>query len=579
MPIKRLSLTANHYAGHYDPTSGSQNLKNEDVPVSENMRVSSIGGRSMRLGATKKITGGDGFPILSIGSFPMHDVLFYHAYGSVQQVADVDTDQFSQLAIYVANSTSQGYFHPYGKQMFFVSPDHPFSRIVVSKLAADCLTAAVTATVRAGDGSIFAVTSGDNPSTLNFINGDVTSITGISGDDLTIDASGNDHFSGEIVSQTFQPSGAPKGTCISDLEGSLLVGGNPNNPKIIYFSAAETAANPEYIYDFSANGAGSHQMPSDVTALFKGTGVVLIGMKRGISYAYGFDADSGGLRTRDLTYEHGVPNAYCITQLGPRYYVFTGKRVLPVVVDAGAAAIVDDPTNPFAAFDYRVRGELDQADADQSSSFIHADPTANELHVTYFVNGLSRTLVWDGDTGKWVSKDNTNYSCKTMHLGRCYAGSNSDERIYLTNDGLTDDGVPVASRMLTKTFSIPGASSTFRKFSFSGFLSPTGQFTLRVYIDGVFDFERVITAEDMIAAGLMSTTSGRPIGSGTIGAVTVGSGGNTASIYAFTYPITLKHRAKDMQIEFEVTEEGSFLEITESRLDLETSGNLLLTSQ
>lgn len=574
-PIRRIIETAEHFGGTLNTKSGADNLRNEQVPLSENMRVNPEGGRYGRPGFTKKYGTGSGSKVDTIFTHEMHDVMFRKTGTAIEQ----STDGITWYDIGVTRTASEReFFFAFGKDVFACNKTDSFLRIMVSTLDGAVADSDTEIDLRAGDGGFFD----SSGAAVIYVNGDEIDYNGITTDQLqsvTNIASGG-HVSGSIVTQTSTPADGPKGSCAATFERRAIVGGVSANPNALFYSAPQDEGNPQFIYDYQGNGSSSVKTESDVTALHSGDSVMLIGMKKGMAYAYGFDINLGHLMIRPLTQVEGVPNAFCMTQLGGRYYVFTGKRVLPVAVQGGQAAILDDPNTPFAAFDFPIRGILDNADEDQSMSFIHSDPTLNELTISVIVNGISNELVWDGDSAKWQSKDTgKTFACKTNFKGRVYAGDDSNHNVYIDNEGTTDDGIAINHRMLTKVWKYQGKAISGRKFTFSGKLSALGEFAFRTYLDGVLAGTENITATDLIDRGLMDTAAGEPLGGGTVGPHTLGSSGSTPEVFPFTYPYTMKLKGESLQMGFESFDEGTGISIDDAELVLETSSKSRLPSQ
>lgn len=568
---KRLTEQAQNYSGALDTKSNPQALKNEDVAVSENMRIEPTGGRFTRKGFLMKASLGTSAKVDTMETMDMFDVLFAKSDSKIKQ--SVDGVTWYDIGL-TRTSSEREAMHPYGKNMYATNQTDAFTRIAVTTLAADISAGATSFSTRGGDGVNFSTGTW-------YIDGEAITVTGLSTDAATCNATSSAHSAGAIVTQTSTPSGAPSGSCITDFKSRLIVGGVKSNPKTIYYSGTETTANPEFAYDFTANGAGSREAPSDITALLSGNNICLIGMKKGIDFAFDFNVDTGGLETRPLTSEQGIPNAFCLAQLGPRFYAFTtGNRVLPIVAENGAAAILDDPNNPFASFDYRMRGILDEADTDQTLSFIHADPVKNELSVVPLLTGITHELIWDGDSAKWVSDDTgKNFSCKANFLKQVYAGSDSTDSVYLDEGALTDDTIPIFHRIVSKEYHRGGLVNKYIRFTFSGLLSALGEFTFRVYLDHTLHAAKLITAQDLVTAGLMTFSSGTPIGRGAIGAKAIGSSGVDTEGFDFTYPYFLVMTGQSVQFEWEVNNEGTGFQLNDSFLEYETPNIHLLPSQ
>lgn len=571
MSIKKYSVTATSYGYGLDVSSGSENLPPEAVTVATNVRYNRNGGVFTRLGFESKASAiGSSAKVDTIFTHKPHNVMFMKSGTSIYQ----SLDGISWYSIGVTRTASErDFFYSYGKDVFVTNKTDAFLRIAVSTLTNAITGGSVTIDVRAGDGPSFT-----NGSDIVFIEGDSINYTATSSDQLTtvtnISAS---HAAGTIITQTSTPSGAPKGTCIADLEGSLLVGGVSAFPFILYYSAPSTLSDPQFAYDFSANGAGTKKMPADITALGSVSGGVLIGMKKGIHYADQFQIDTGALITRPLTETHGMTNAFCFAQGDNKTYAHTNtKRVLPIISDADGVRIIDDQSSERNNIDYPVRSFLTSIDAEQDLSFSHYDPVSAEVTYSVFKDGISQELVYNEDLGKWSIDVGQTFGCKTNFKDRVYAGSDSTDTVFLANEGTTDDGITILHRILSPLYTVDDkrVTSDYLKFTFGGLLSGVGAFTFRIYVNGALAETVDVTAEDLQAKNLMSLASGVPLGGGTIGAHTIGSSGSTPEVYPFTFPFELFLSGEQIQFEWEINDEGCSFELRDSRLDAEHSGEL-----
>lgn len=567
-----------NYAGGLDLTSGPENLAPEQLTVAENVRFSKAGGCYTRLGFEQKADVGTSAKVDTIFTMPEYDVMFCKSGTKILQSLNGTT--WYDIGV-TRTASEREFFYAYGKSVFATNKTDSFLRIAVSTLATSITGASTDIVVRTGDGSNFT-----NGAAVIYIEGDEIDYNGVTTDTLgsvtNISAS---HAAGTIITQTSTPSGAPKGSCISELDGSLLVGGVSADPNVIHFSAPATEANPEFIYDFSANGAGKKRMPEAVNNLTKAAGIVVVGMDEGIDYAYAFDIDTGALLTRNLTKSHGIPNAFAVAYIeNNTFAVYTGRRILLVVADADGVRIIDDPFKPKSAFDYAVRKRLQELDDDQALSFVHFDPTQRELSASVLKSSIAQELIANIDLGTWSIDTGKPFSCKTNFKFRVYVGADDDDKIYLENEGTTDNTQPIPHRIVSPIYTQDDKriSSDYLSFLFGGLINATGSFTLRIYVNGVLAITEEIAATDMISAGLMSLSTGVPIGSGTVGAETIGSSGTTPEAYAFTYPLEFLLSGERFQVEWEIYQagdEGTSLELRDSRLDAETSGDLYLPGQ
>lgn len=406
--------------------------------------------------------------------------------------------------------------------------------------------------------------------------GKMLTYTGLSGDDLTgARVQSGTYGAGLAITQSYDPAGAKKGTCIYDLDEKILTAGVPGYEDILYYSATSDDSQPELATDFVNYDAGGKRMPSKITCLAGGSGVVLIGLKRGIHFAHSFDIATGALVTRRVTGNYGVPNAHCIVYMDPYYYVFTGKRILQIAADRNGVQMIEPtPDNPFPPFDFGIQSFLQDCDEDQTFAYGYHDPEMNTLIFNVIIEGLGYEVVYDNNNKVWVSVDiGKPFGCRTSWRGRSWAGNAVNGKVYLDDEGLSDDENEINSRILTGEFSYNDgeAEIDFTDFFHTGLLSPLGEFTMRMYVNGKKQWEELITADRLIELGLMSVESGTPIGGGSIGAKSFGHGGDTPDVYNYDMPRTLLDVGLRAQFEFEVNRAGTQWGLSSSKLIGETN--------
>lgn len=577
MPSTQYSISAKHYSSGLDLKSGPENLPPEALTVAQNVRFNREGGVFTRKGFDQKADIGTSAKIDTIETTSFHNVMFLKSGTKVEQ--SVDGATWYDIGL-TRTAASRDTIFEFDKNVYVTNDVDAFTRISVTTANGAIGGSDTEINLRAGDGEEFAASG------KVYINGDEVDYSGKNADQLTgVTNLASAHATLSIITQTSSITGTavtgvdPNGKCMAELEGVALVGGVAETPSTIILSAAANSEDPQFFYDFSGNGASFELMSSKVNALHNALGIVVIGMEKGIEYAYAFDVDSGQLLTRNLSKTLGVPNAFCICDAEDVIYVFTGKRIIPIMADENGVRIIDDPENPF---DYPVQAFLDGADDDQSLSFCHYDPVLKELSVSIIESGISKELIYNKAIGAWSIDVGKPVACKTNFDGRVWMGSDNDDKVYLDRELTTDDSISIHHRIVTPIYVVDDrrVSSDYLKFTFGGLLSGAGEFVFRVFVNGVqVGADEIITASSLIDSGLMSTATGTPIGGGNIGGEVIGSGGSETEAFRFTFPYEMLESGEQIQFEFEILDEGTQFELRDSRLDAETVNFLYLPKQ
>ncbi|MEO5366371.1 MAG: hypothetical protein H7831_08460 [Magnetococcus sp. WYHC-3] len=540
-----------------------------------NVRFTRDGGVSNRLGFEEKADLATSAKIDDIIKLPtLGGIMFAKSGTGIFQSVNGSTWYTVGLT---RTAAAREFLYSHEKDVFATNGTDNYTRIACSKVTTTFADTDVEITV--DDIAQFAISG------TVYIDGDAIGYTGVSGSKFTgvtgIVAGG--HAAGAIVTQTSSPSGAPNGTWIAELEGSAIVG----NGATVYVSNPATKWEPELFYDFSlTTGGTSKRIDSDTTAGVAGLGAVLIGTKRGMDIATGFQADAGGLLIRTLSKVHPIPNARCLCEGEREFYALTDAgRILPIMnLDTGFQ-VVDDPNNPRNNLDFPVQKYIreNKDPDDNSQNFIHYDPASRELTVCLLLTtGITAEFVLQRDLGAWSLDTTKTFSCKTNFKDRVYCGSDSTGKIYLDNEGVTDAGTVITSRIVTGKLRLgrKGVTGDYLLLKSGGLLNATGEFYQRIYINsGSTPLEELITADALQSDGNMDVTTGVPVGSGTVGAETIGTAGETVDAYRFDLPYEILFSAEEIQLEWEIygdTASGTQFELRYFDFSGETEAALIV---
>jgi len=558
-----------------DRTSGVENLPPTTLYLAENMRFNREGGVYTRDGIEKTATIGTSAKIDNMVTQAEFDAMFLKSGTGIYQ--SLDGENWYSIGV-TRTASERDRFHYHDLDVFATNQTDAYLHIACSVATVAIADTDTEITVKnidqfsAGGGTVYIRGDSITYTGTNTGNKQLTGVTGI--------ASGG-HPVGSLITETATPSGAPKGSAIAELEGSCLVGGTLDKPAVVYYGDAATLANPELFYAFSGGASGSKLTSSSVTAIKESAGVAIIGMKKGIDYAYGFDTTTNALLTRSLSRSKGIPNQECITIVDDLIVAYTGGNVIAISasVDTGAQ-IIEDKSDPRNNYDYEIAGELVMADEDQSGSYIEYDDKRREVTLSCSVNGTVKKYVKNKDTGAWTIDSGKPFGCVTYLNGQKYAGSASSDSVYKDNTGTTDDDIPIFHRMLTGITSIDQELMTSENLMdvFGGLISGAGSFTHRIYVDGNKFYDKEFDSVYLQENGYMDVSAGVPIGAGEIGAETIGFGNTSPDTFRFTLPIEILLTGERIQREWEIFSQGTQFELRKSRLVSETEGELELTN-
>lgn len=565
-----------------DQTSGPESLgpvankpDTVRVLVAENCRATREGGLRTRNGFEQKADLTLSAAVDDLETHPQFDALFCKSGTKIQHSLDGETFYDTGLTQTASEKT---FLFSFRKDLFAINQTDSGIRLALSTVAV-VNDAGNELTVRAGDIEQFV-----SPAGTAYAHGIAVTYTGITGNKLTGCSSLAGIVAGDLITQTSTPSGFPKGTCMAELEGSAIVGGVSADPSALYWSEPSSPADPDLFWSFPVTYVKS--LPSPITALQSGNSVLLIGMKKGLQYSTGFDQTIGVPSTLPLSDTIGIPNARSIAKTEDGFVLLTdtGRILMVDQTDAGFKILqnIDDPRQDM---DYPVQGYI-QKNMDRTTldeNFIHYDPGTKEISAVIRMNtGLTREFVYQRDIRAWTHDTGKNFRCKTIFKGRTYAGDNSDSLIHLVDEAWTDNGTPINVRIAGGILRATrkGVTTDYLLHTFGGLLNATGEFFMRVVLDGSIVENKqykAIGTSGLMTKMLMDVQAGVAIGGGQIGSEQIGSGGQVADAFAFTVPYEFMGEAEQAQWEFETNVEGTIFELRFSELQGETEGDLLLT--
>jgi hypothetical protein len=575
MPVP-FSFTGSSFAT-LDTSSGIENLSPRVNKVERctlanafNVRFTENGGCRNRDGFTQMADLATSAKVDDCVTLPVWNVTFWKSGTAIRYGYKSDIEAGTTYTTGLTRTASEkDFLYAHERNVYATNETDPYTRIAVSRLTA-VNSGAGTFSLESGDGDFFA-------SGTVIIRG--ISVTGgtLSGDDMT-GASGltGAMAIGDIVIQTSTPSGAPKGYCMAEFEGSALVGKGDS----VFVSLPSNDQEPELFYDFTlANGATAKRLSSRVRCIVSGLKVALIGKLDGIDVASGF-TDFGALLTSPLSKIHGVPNNRCIVEMDNKFAILTPEgRILIALNGLNGFELIDNP-NTEQNFDYPmasyIRANKDQLD--NSQNFLHYNPSTKNLKAVILMkSGLTEEIICQTDINAWSIDDSKNIRCRLNVQGAEFAGDDSDDKIHRDEYGYTDNGAPIISRLTTGKLRLgrKGVTGDYLQLTYGGVLSENGQFYQRIIHNDVIE-EELIMAEDMIEDGQMIVGPSVSLGEGEMGNEQMGGEGSETDVFPFNYPYELMTEAEYVQLEWEISDEGAKAEFRFFTIEGETENALLI---
>lgn len=543
------------------------------VSVARNVRFTENGGFQNRDGFTQMTDLATSAKVDDCVTLPVWNVTFWKSGTSIKYGYKTDIDAGTSYTTGLTRTaTEKDFLYAHERNVYATNETDTFTRIAVSRLTA-INSGAGTFSLETGDGDFFA-------SGTVIIRGiSVTSGT-LSGDNMT-GASGltGAMAIGDIVIQTSTPSGAPKGYCMAEFQGSALVGKGDS----VFASLPSSDQEPELFYDFTiANGATAKRLSSRVRCIVSGLKVALIGKLDGIDVAPDFEPNTGALLTLPLSKVHGVANNRSIVEMDNKFAVLTKEgRILIALNGLNGFELIDNP-DTRQNFDYPIARYIktNKDQDDNSQNFVHYNPVTKVLKAVILMKtGLTEEIVCQTDIGAWSIDDSKNFRCRLNIQGAEYAGDDSDDKIHRDEYGYTDNGTPIISRVTTGKLRLgrKGITGDALNLTYGGVLSENGQFKQRIIHNGMTE-EEIIMAEDLIADGQMSVVPSVSLGEGEMGNETLGGEGSETDVFPFNIPYEMMVEAESFQLEFEISDEGAKAEIRYFELSGEHEGSLLINA-
>lgn len=433
------------------------------------------------------------------------------------------------------------------------------ARVATAALTADTASDVGVLTVGTGMIDKFAASG------TVYVRGSPVTYSGKSGGTLTgltgIPAGGV--VTGDLLTQTTTPStfAIAKGTCGMIVEGAMLVGGVKGFENVLYQSAPANDDNTQFLWDFTDNGATASILENPITAAIKGTSVGYIFSDSSIKATTGYDLTTNVLRIDDVTQLFGAYNPRCVANVGGRAFALGKNRLVPLnfYIDQSAAQKTGIDEN----FDTPIRPWIEQFDTDNSGhAFLDYNSVKGLVTIAGKIDGRLSIRRFDARDGikLFTPEDVRPARCYTSFDGTSYFGNNSTDKVYIDNEGFTNDGYPIVHRARTSRMEA-GKETLLDVLKLDGFMSNSCETTLNLYVNGNFDTAAYTLVID---DSFITSAAGQPIGNRTRGLFM--PGGDTSEIPTLKFPFKADIdltglSGDDFSLEFIVTKLGAFLQL------------------
>jgi len=371
------------------------------------------------------------------------------------------------------------------------------------------------------------------------------------------------HDAGELVTvcTTLSPNYCDKASILLEWLASLNLLGDKDQRSVWEFSKFSNAANLEYFYDFS--GAPSSQElvghGGEITAARTTKNFFIVWKKDGI---YGTNRSEVNVTT----------GARIPSPIKPEFGAVNNRNVAVVGDDD---IIFQLPEKRLARFGAKIQnaqqdiGVDSKFDDDIEKSILGIDTPSALNWMTFNIeegllkcgmrrNGAQEVWVRKYPTGEWFKDTGKNYDVVCEHEGKTWAIDGTAQKIYIDETGNYDDDVPIEMERETGWIGREKFEySKARYFHLHGYMT-IGSIA---YVDIYYGRDSDPITKTLDDSYLIQRTNGTPLGSGRVGSVGYGSGGDPPVAFPFRFPVSLAHKGEEFKIVIRTTgENGDFVQ-------------------
>ncbi len=439
----------------------------------------------------------------------------------------------------------------YRGNVVFANGVDNMGRIEIGKLSADVAAAAGTWALSAGEGGRFT-----NGVDKVYADGDEADYTATSADTLTTVTNGLAHLSGTYVTQyntmTAPPSGSLKARAFAFFRDTLFYVAADEPSMLRYGKTVISLSTIANLFDFSDGNNYIIGEGGDLTALHATRDRIYVCMRDRIHYV-GIEVNSSAVESfspdRLFTSNYGCPNAFCIEEMEDVTVVFTGKRVIRIGYSPN-----NDQILPDEMFDKDVLPVLANCDADQTKARVKYNSTEKKLRVSFMVNGILQTAIYDNQVKKWSYPDDEDAAAWLVFKGKTYFGTYDNNQVFKVGADLNGNGIEIiheykTGRMDAKT----RLTKRFIRGQIEGKMAEGTNINFSVFVNG----KLVGNVRSINQSHILSGSTGTPIGGNIYGSDTVGDGGASTLLYPFRYPFLVSSIGEDVQIKLSSFSDGA----------------------
>lgn len=319
---------------------------------------------------------------------------------------------------------------------------------------------------------------------------------------------------------------------------SLFVAGVPTAPNVVFVSKASTAANPEYIYDFSGSltsfgDAQELKFPSRVTGIRKMDAAMVIFTIDGAFYIPGLTT-FGSTVAFDVQPISGtggcIAQKACTVVENDIYYITRNKEIKSIRrAQSGDVSVITSPLSvkiqPF--LDTAISSNIDETFSfyDQNKKeyyafFRSAGAAQNDTRIVGVINNQKSGVP------PFFIDDSMPFHSGFYYKGQSYLGSCNIGQVYKDADGnADDDDANIEAVRYSKDFNSnnPTTYKKFRGAVWHGDITLSTVLYLDMYVDDLLVDTKTIDYSDILSGA--SAYSGG-IGTESIGDFVIGTEGD-----------------------------------------------------